>query len=36
VARVLGNDAVREALIASPNAQQAWETLAAGDAGGVR
>jgi fructose PTS system EIIA component len=36
VARVLGVDAVREALIASQGAQQAWEALAAGDAGAVR
>jgi PTS system fructose-specific IIA component len=36
VARVLGNDAIRESLIASEDAQHAWETLAAGDAGAVR
>lgn len=31
VARVLGNDHVREALIASKTADQAWEALATGD-----
>jgi mannitol/fructose-specific phosphotransferase system IIA component (Ntr-type) len=32
VARVLGNDAVRDALIAAPTPAEAWEALAAGDA----
>ena len=36
VARVLGVDAVREALVAAESSQQAWEALAAGDAANQR
>ena len=32
IARVLGRDVVREALIAAPNAESAWGALAEGDA----
>lgn len=36
VARVLGNDGVREAILAAPDAARAWESLAAGDAAARR
>ncbi|MBM3989964.1 MAG: PTS sugar transporter subunit IIA [Planctomycetes bacterium] len=32
VARVLGNDAVRETIVAAPDSARAWESLASGDA----